>query len=302
MGAFLVLVVCLVAGALVSRFRQLGDKSHEVLDTYVIYLALPAVALLDLHQAKLSSSLVWAVSLAYILFALAAGLFFGLCKLFKWPLAVFGALLVTSGVGNTSFLGLPMITVFFGSRWKATGIVVDQLGTYLILSTFGILVAALSSGSSRPKPGALAKRVVTFPPFIALCLAFATRPFPYPGWLTSGLGSIGATLAPVALFSIGMQFEVRAESHLRGPVTAGVAAKLVVLPAAVALIAAATVGDQTTVMHVAMFEMAMPAALGGAIVANRYELAQPLPSLLVATGLLGSFVTLPLWSLVLHRL
>ncbi|MHB1987185.1 MAG: AEC family transporter [Acidimicrobiales bacterium] len=302
MAGFGILVVCLVLGGLIVFLRLVPARGHEQLDTYVIFIALPAIALGNLHAARFTSGLVSVLLLPYVLFACAALAYYLLTRLFHWPIGVFAALLVTAGIGNTSFVGLPMIQVFFGARWRTTGIVIDQLGTYLILSTIGITVAALCSGGKRPAARAVARRVASFPPFLAVCAAFALHPLAFPLWLQSGLSLVGTTLAPVALFSVGMQLETSAPRAIRGPLAAGLVAKLVVLPVLVSLVAYLALGDHSTATRVAMFEMAMPPAVGGAIVANRYGLAPPLPSMLVGVGVLFSFGTLLLWSLALHHL
>ena len=61
-----------------------------------------------------------------------------------WPTLMFVgcALMLAGGLANTSFVGLPMIEAFFGAPSMATGILIDQLGTYLVLSTLGITSVA----------------------------------------------------------------------------------------------------------------------------------------------------------------
>jgi hypothetical protein len=58
--------------------------------------------------------------------------------------------MLTGGLANTSFVGLPMIDTFYGPQFLGLGILIDQLGSYFVLSTLGILVASLySSGSGQ---------------------------------------------------------------------------------------------------------------------------------------------------------
>jgi malate permease and related proteins len=60
-----------------------------------------------------------------------------------------------------------MIEAFFGASSMATGILIDQLGTYLVLSTLGITVAAIYSAGTESK-AAIFKRIIGFPPLLAL--------------------------------------------------------------------------------------------------------------------------------------
>ncbi len=54
--------------------------------------------------------------------------------------------MLTGGLANTSFIGLPMIQTFYGEQYLGLGILIDQVGSYFVLSTLGILVASLYSG------------------------------------------------------------------------------------------------------------------------------------------------------------
>ncbi len=74
-------------------------------------------------------------------------------------------------LGNTSFLGIPMITAFFGTEMVPYGLLYDQFGSFLALSTYGTIIINIYSGKDPKKPLVLLKKIVTFPPFIALSIA-----------------------------------------------------------------------------------------------------------------------------------
>ena len=81
----------------------------------------------------------------WILFGIGATLFRWLGRLLGLSRPTTGALIMLGGLGNTSFIGLPMIESYYGTRYLPTGILIDQFGTYLVLSTVGIVVACLYS-------------------------------------------------------------------------------------------------------------------------------------------------------------
>jgi len=108
---------------------------------------------------------------------------------------------LTGGLANTSFVGLPMIEAHIGAHGMSYGIVIDQLGSYLALSTVGIMLAASCSGETRHLAGAGAP-CARFPPFIALALALALRPVSFAPALDDALARLGATVAPIALLSV----------------------------------------------------------------------------------------------------
>jgi hypothetical protein len=102
-----------------------------------------------------------------------------------------------------------MIEAFYGKSGIATGILIDTLGTYLILSTLGVTIACIYSRGTASACGALV-RIVAFPPLIAVSLAMVLNDVAYPAWLTDTLARLGGTLAPLALVSVGLQLRLDA--------------------------------------------------------------------------------------------
>src|SRR3712207_9115112 len=83
----------------------------------------------------------------------------------------------------------------------------SQLSTYMVLSTLGILSAVVYAAGAT-SPAAVARKVLTFPPFQALLLALLLTPVEYPAPVEGILERLGATLAPLALFSVGYQLRL----------------------------------------------------------------------------------------------
>ena len=178
------LAVCLLAGVLLRVARRVPDNAHAALNGFIIHTALPALILWQIHGLRLTTNLLWPVSMPWLLFALSAAAFTLLARVMRLPRATTGALIMTAGLANTSFVGLPMIEAFYGAQGLPTGILIDQLGTYMVLSTAGIAVACLfSAGTASRREVVL--RVVTFPPLMALVLAVLLAPIEYPAWSAS---------------------------------------------------------------------------------------------------------------------
>jgi hypothetical protein len=176
------LVICLVIGMILRRARRAPENAHVAINVFIIHVALPALILGQIHGLCLTSELLFPVSMPWLLFALSVPVFVVFGRVMRFPAAVTGALIMTAGLANTSFVGLPMIETFYGVKELSTGILIDQLGTYLVLSTLGITVACIySSGTTSGRE--IARRVLTFPPLIALVLAVVLSPVPYPAWL-----------------------------------------------------------------------------------------------------------------------
>ena len=96
-----------------------------------------------------------------------------------------------------------MIQTFYGSQYLGLGILIDQVGSYFVLSTLGILVASYYSAVQAVSARAIARKILLFTPFQAFVLALVLMPVAYPQWLDDLFQRLGATLIPIALVSVG---------------------------------------------------------------------------------------------------
>ncbi len=294
MDNVIMLFACLAIGMALRWFQRVPDNAHTSLNAFIIHVSLPAVTLLQIHAVHLAPALLYAVLMPWLLFTASAALFWLVGSALRLPPTTTGALAVVGGLGNTSFIGLPMIESFYGSSGMPVGIMIDQLGTYLVLSTIGIFVICHYSDTA-VSPREIAKRIVTFPPLIALVIAAALMPVSYPDWVVSVLNRLGGTLAPLALVSVGLQLRPGALRGNRGPLAMGLGYKLVLAPLLITLVYAGAIGLRGPTTQVTLFEAAMAPQIGGAIVAIQYGLNAQLISLMVGVGTVLSFITLPLW-------
>jgi malate permease and related proteins len=207
-----------------------------------------------------------------------------------------GALILTTGLANTSFMGVPMIEAFYGRSYMGIGLLIDQLGTYLVLSTLGLAVACLCSQGTA-SAGDIARRVATFPPLIALvvAVALAAGHIAYPPVVTTLLERLAATLAPLALVSVGLQLRLSALKGYLSELSLGLGVKLVAAPLLFVLLYVWLIGVSGDLTRVTIFEAAMGPQIGGAIVATQYGLDPPLVTLMVGIGTLAAFISLPAW-------
>ncbi|WP_131749527.1 AEC family transporter [Frankia sp. Cppng1_Ct_nod] len=300
MSALVVLIVGLVAGVVVRRRERVPDNAHQVINVWVLDIALPALALRVLHSVKFPANLLLVVAGPYLLFAFSIAMFLGIGRVLHLRRDVVGALIATAAVANTSFVGIPMVTVFFGAGSVPVALLVDQLGSFVIVGTVVIAVAATASGAG-VTPWDVVRRLLSAPALIALLSGLALRPVDFPDWLTQALTTLGSTLTPLALFSIGLQLRIDAARVWRREIAIGLMVKLVVGPALVfgVYALAGALGDHS--VQVALFETAMPPMVAGAMIAARYKLATPLPSMMVGVGVPVSLLTLPVWSWILQR-
>ncbi len=301
MHNLILLIVCFTAGVLLKHFRRLPESSASTLNGVIIHVSLPAVTLLHIHDLRPGSEFFFMAAMPWIHFFLAAAFFLLAGRLFRLGRTTVGALILTGGLGNTSFVGLPMIEAFFGKEALVNGIIVDQMGSFMVLSTLGLTVAGIYAGH-KPTAGDIVKRIVMFPPFIALLVAVLFIPFDYPQWLTLLLQRLGDTLAPLALLSVGFQLQAGHLEGNRGYLALGLGFKLILAPLLIGLLYVALFGLHGTAIRVTLFEAAMPPMITAGIIASEYNINPPLSNMMVVLGIILSFVSLPIWSIILSGL
>ena len=299
MSNIILLFLCMGIGMALRVSGRLPDNAHGVLNTFIIYVSLPALTLLHVRGIKLEPGLIYAIAMPWLLFAAGAAFFWSVAKAMRFTPQTTGGLMLSGGLGNTSFVGLPMIEAFYGAGGLAIGILIDQLGTYMVLSTAGIVIAGLySSGAVSGRD--IAKRVASFPPFIALIAALLLLPFEQPQWLSDILRRLGDTLVPLALVSVGFQLRLDQLDGTKTALAFGLAFKLLIGPLVLLVLYVKLLGARGDVVQIALFEAAMGPQIGAAIVAIQHGLNPPLITLLVGIGIVLSFLTLPMWWYVLQ--
>ena len=140
----------------------------------------------------------------------------------------------------------------------------------------------------------IARRIATFPPFIALVGALVLGNAWFPDWLDRLAQSFADMLLPLVTVAVGLQLKLRLVPEYRLPLAIGLLGKLVVLPAG-ALALGRAMGAESQILDVAVLESAMPPMITAAALASGARLAPQLASAMVAWGVLFSAATVPLW-------
>ncbi|HKL51921.1 MAG TPA: AEC family transporter, partial [Wenzhouxiangellaceae bacterium] len=215
-------------------------------------------------------------------------------RAFGFSRPVTAVLLVLIPLGNTSFLGFPLIEALLGADKVRFAVVYDQFGSFLIVCTHVLLVLAWYGDGPAPSAATIARRIVTFPPFVALVGALLLGNAWFPDWLDALAQAFADMLLPLVTLAVGLQLKLRLVPEYRWPLAFGLAGKLIVLPAA-ALAMALVAGVGPPILDVAVLESAMPPMITAAALASSARLAPPLASAMVAWGVLFSAATVPFW-------
>jgi malate permease and related proteins len=292
----LTVLALLLLGVAIGQFRWLPEGTPRLLDAIVVRVSLPALILAVLPGIDVGAELAVPVLAAWGTTFLLAALVWLLTAPLRLDPVVRATLLLVVPLGNTSFLGFPAVEALLGASHLPTAVVYDQLGTFLALVTFGTIVAGRAGAGPSPTLGAIVRRVVTFPPFVAMVVAgasLATGDLPAP--LADLAEVLGGTVTPLAMLAVGSRLQLTGGSWQPGLLTLGLMLRLVVAPAAV-FAAAAWVGGSGVVWETSVLEAAMPPMVIAGVLASEARLDGVLASRLVGVGVLVSMATLPAWA------
>lgn len=299
MENFIIITTYLLVGKALRLLPQFPDETGKVLNLYVIYVSLPALVLLNVPQLSFSTDLVVPILMPWVMLMVSALVVLALSKVFKWNREISGCLLLMIPLGNTSFLGIPMVKAFFGDAGIPFAVLYDNLGSFLALATYGTLVLAFyNRDESRPTAKKIGKKIITFPPFVALLAGVMLRSISYPGIANAILQALASTLVPVVMIAVGFQLTLRLNRQVVAPLCCGLAVKLVAAPL-VALVLCKVLGLSGLPVKVAIFEAGMPPMVSAGALAIVADLSPALTAALVGLGIVASFGTLPLLYLLL---
>ncbi len=294
MANFALIVICLSLGIALRASGRMPETGHLALNAAIINVALPALTFASVRHLHFEPALALAAAMPWLMFAVGSVFFAFAGRVFGFSRPTIGALILAGTLGNTSFVGLPMIETFFGRDAMKVGVVVDQLGSYLVLSTVGLFAAA-AFAEDKVGGGNKLGKLLRFPPLQALVAALILFPVPLPAWVDTMLMRLGDMIAPLAMLSVGAQLRLSGLASNRAALSLGLGFKLVVAPLLLTPIYFALPLAMRETARITLFEAAMPPMIGAGIVAMQHKLNAPLVTLMLGIGIPLSLLTVPAW-------
>ncbi|PWB19054.1 malate permease [Stenotrophomonas sp. SPM] len=296
--AFALILAMLGLGMLFARLRALPDNAAETLNKVVLYVCLPAAVLTYVPRLQLDASLLGLMATPWLLMLATWALVSLATRVFGFARDVHAVLLICVALANSSFIGYPMVRALLGDAALPYAVVYDQFGTFLLLSTFGLLVLARYSGDRPPTAVQVLGRIGRFPPLWALLFALLLMPAQPPSWIGTALKQLADVMLPLVMLAVGLSIQLRLRREELRPLAVGLLLKLLVLPA-LALPLSWALGMQGLMLKANVLESAMPTMITAAALAISHRLAPRLAAALVGYGIVLSLVTLPAWMWVL---
>lgn len=286
MSNLLILIVCLACGMILRRNSSFPADSYKLLGQIIVNFALPALSIVSLHKLTWNPQLAGAVAMPWGIFLVGLIFFVVLGKKFGWSKEVVGTLALLGGVGNTSFVGIPILQAFYGPDSIPVAILIDQAGSYLVLSVLGISAAVYFSGGPKASLWASIRKIIVYPPFLAMIAGVALIGVDIPDYLDTVLVALGQTVVPLALINVGMQLSLKGIGPDLKPLLAGLGFKLAIAPALVAgIYLLLGSGSIEPTQGMVILEAAMGPSIAASVIASQHGLSQRLGALMMGIGI-----------------
>ena len=292
MSSWMLIFSCLFIGLLFRKLDFLPEKTSSALNKVIINLCLPALVINQMSGFDFQAGHFFALFLHWAVLGLLVLIVLALAKILNLDRKTTGCFLLLAPLGNTSFLGYPMVESFFGQRYLAYGIIYDQLGSFLALSIYAPLVLNFYSPKKDIRAMGLFKKVVFFPPFLALVFSLLFGSYLSHPSIEQLLSPFSKGIIPLAMVSVGLQLDHRLRKHKR-LLFLGLFLKMVMAPF-LAFAITLSFGHIDPLKKVAIFQSGMPPMITAALLAFEDDLNGELALSLMSWGVLVSFGTLPI--------
>lgn len=295
---FVLIAVCIIAGMVFKATKSIHPDAHKGINTWILYLALPAVSFKYLPKAHWTTEMLFPIVATFLIavFCFFFMMFYSKSK--GYSRRSRSTMELVSGYSNTSFIGFPLISAFYGESLLSIAIICDQT-MFFALSTLGI-IAAVKGGSRSGKVSALfiLKRLITFPPLVGCITALVLSQFIDFTPAEPFFDKLAATVSPLALFSVGLQLKFNGWKKLIPQMSTSMLYKLILAPAMV-LGLALLVGIKGDVAKITIFEAAMPTVVTSSIIAEQFRLNTKLTNLIIGFSILVGFITSAAWYFII---
>jgi malonate transporter len=243
----------------------------------------------ELIDLRAAGAYLWACALVYVVVMAAA--FLRRARLDEATIEAHCAV-----IGNTGFLGVPMLVVLLGPDSARTVLLVLTIDLIVFSSLFTILITLARGGViDWTLPRKLFVAVAKNPMVVAMVLGlgWSATTLPLPATLNDFLIILGAAATPCALFAIGASL---ADKRIERPriVTWLSFAKLVLHPAAVAFAALVLFRVDPYVAGVLIAAAALPVAGNIFILAQHYQTGPARVSATILVSTIVSIATVPI--------
>ncbi|RUT09113.1 hypothetical protein DSM106972_011660 [Dulcicalothrix desertica PCC 7102] len=204
-----------------------------------------------------------------------------------------GSLLLASMVGNTGYLGYPVILSLVGTQYFAWALFYDLLGTTIGAYGLGVALAAQYGGNVNNYWNVI-KAIIINPALWSFAAGLLIRQITLPTLVVSCLDVIAWSSIAASLILIGMRLSKLTSWGSLKLASISLTIKMIIVPLILG-ISLSSFGLTGKTAQVLVLQMAMPPAFATLVLAETFNLDRELAVTTLAVGSMILLITLPLW-------
>jgi malate permease and related proteins len=295
--------------------RILPARVPMQLGQWLFWVGVPTSIVAFLRQTDLSGQVWIAPAVAYgaILFG-AVLAWLAIYAIACWsdriiPKPTQGSFILAAMVGNTGYLGYPIVLSLVGAQYFAWALFYDLLGTTLGAYGFGVALAAnfgsdsqnsdrilsqISAKRDSPKKTQVFKAIIINPALWSFGVGLLLRRVALPNIAVSCLDFVAWTAIAASLILIGMRLSRLSSWGSLKLASIRLIIKMVFIPFVLG-ICLHRLGLTGKIAQVIVLQMAMPPAFATLVLAETFNLDRELAVTALAVGSMILLITLPFW-------
>jgi predicted permease len=204
-----------------------------------------------------------------------------------------GSYILAAMVGNTGYLGYPIILTVVDHQYFGWALFYDLLGTTLGIYIFGVALAARLSRSDH-NHGYVARAILINPALWSCGLGLLFRRVAIAPLAEFCLDKFAWIVVALSLILIGMRLVKLNSWYNLGWASISVVIKMLLVPLIISSILP-LLGITGSPAQVIVLQMAMPPAFSTLIIAEAFDLNRDLTVTALAIGTVVLLLTLPVW-------
>jgi len=305
MDIMIIIVFLILVGYLSKYFGILKEKDRTVLNNIVVYIAMPSTIFLTIMKNVSPGDLPIFLKLPFLIFII-----FFICgiigfivgKLLKLNNQSIGGLILVCALGNTGFLGYPIIYGFYGMEGLTRAIFCDMGSVFasLLIGTYVGITFGVNKDHGSPS---ILREILKFPPLLTgilsivlIFLGFTIEDF--PNYVINTLNYLSNATIPLIMISLGLSLS---PSSARFGVLFGIIALIVrmVFAPLLAIILTNGLSVEGLDKNVVILQSAMPSAMMSLVFSLLYGLDIKLVASACFITTILSLVILPILNMII---
>lgn len=198
-SSFLLLIL---VGYILKSIKFLKEEDGEILKKILFNISLPSLVLYSILTSKFSGNYMIIFILVPVSMIIQFILLFIFGKLYIKDKKDFANLILSGVMGNTAFLGYPLVEIFFGINNLPYGILYDQAHFYTFLVIIYPLISYISGNNIKS-----IKSSFISPPIFAFLTGLVLRNFYIPTLIIESLNILKTSVTPLVMLYIGINLE-----------------------------------------------------------------------------------------------